>query len=155
MEQVEVVFGTNQIVFRLGTTEVFARLIDGEFPQYDLVIPKSSETTVDIERTRFESLVRMAAIFRETELRAVRMTLGGGNLRLDSELANVGSASVSMDVDMRGPGGQALFNPDYILEFLRVTPAETLRLEFSDENSPGKFVPEEEFLYIVMPITGA
>ncbi|MEZ5987711.1 MAG: hypothetical protein R3F30_01005 [Planctomycetota bacterium] len=55
---------------------------------------------------------------------------------------------------MQGPGGTIIFNPNFITDALKVSETDPVRFEYQDGNSPGKFVLGEQFLYILMPITG-
>jgi DNA polymerase-3 subunit beta len=153
-QAVELRWSPSQMAISFGPTVVQARLIDGEFPQFDAVIPRSAKTTVELNRAEFERAVRKAAILAPTDVRAIKVLLDGAQMSLSSEVANLGSAQVTLEIDSKGPGGSSLYNPDYLLDFLRTTDVETLPFHFSDDNTPGKFMPEEEFIYIVMPITG-
>jgi DNA polymerase-3 subunit beta len=154
-DAVAIRFGPSHISFSFGLSEVHARLIDGEFPQFDGVVPRTSETTAEFNRALFESSTRKAAILAGQDSRAVRFTLDASTLRLSSEVANVGTAEITMEADVKGPGGTDLYNPDYLLEFLKVTPIETLLFHFTDESSPCKFTVGEDYQYVIMPITGA
>ena len=64
-------------------------------------------------------------------------------------------ADVSMDVDVKGAGGSIGFNPDYVLEALKVADLETVRLDMTDEETPAKFTLGESFTYVLMPISSA
>ena len=66
-----------------------------------------------------------------------------------------GRADVTIDAVVKGAGGSINFNPDYILEALRVSQLEQVRLDMSDDSMPAKFTLGESFTYVVMPISGA
>ena len=60
-----------------------------------------------------------------------------------------------MDVDIKGAGGAIAFNPDYVLEALKVTDQDTVRLDMTDDETPAKFTLGESFTYVLMPISSA
>jgi DNA polymerase III sliding clamp (beta) subunit (PCNA family) len=84
----------------------------------------------------------------------VRFEVQESALRLTAESNSRGRADVSMDITKKGAGGSINFNPDYILEALRVCNLDSVRLDMSDDSMPAKFTLGESFTYIVMPISG-
>ncbi len=67
----------------------------------------------------------------------------------------MGRADVSIDMDMKGPGGAISFNPDYLLDALKVCDIENLRVDMTDESTPAKFTLGESYSYVLMPISGS
>jgi DNA polymerase III sliding clamp (beta) subunit (PCNA family) len=74
---------------------------------------------------------------------------------MTAESSARGRADVVVDAVVKGSGGSINFNPDFILEALRVCQLETIRLDMSDDSMPAKFTLGESFTYVVMPISGA
>ena len=91
---------------------------------------------------------------RTDETSVGRFEVKDNNLRLTAESNSRGRADVHMDVAAKGAGGSINFNPDYILEALRVCDLDTVRLDMSDDSMPAKFTLGESFTYVVMPISG-
>ncbi|MAE75295.1 MAG: DNA polymerase III subunit beta [Planctomycetes bacterium] len=145
---------TNAVTFTIPSASISVRRLAGQFPDYDNVIPRETANTVEFERGAFEANLRRTAVTTDDLNPAVRITFEGSQARFESEATGIGSAKTVMDVNLSGPGGSIVFNPHFLADVLRISDAETLRLEFEDSSAPGKFVLAEEFVYIVMPITG-
>ena len=146
-------FYENEIGMQAGNAEVFARLIDGEFPKYEAVIPKSCSEHVEADADLLSRKLRLVANVTGAEARAVRLQIKQGELALAGHSAGRGEAHAEMEVEYKGDEAEIAFNPDYVLEGLKHCERETVALEFNDRLSPGKFSLGESYTYIVMPIT--
>lgn len=147
--------GDKQIVFNTGKMQLVSQLLETRFPDYEGVLPKAADTSVEIQRSVLESALRRAAILCSAELRMVRFEVGEQSLRMTAESSARGRADVVIDCAVKGAGGSINFNPDYILEALRVCQLDQIRLDMSDDSMPAKFTLGESFTYVVMPISGA
>ncbi|HEX5052600.1 MAG TPA: DNA polymerase III subunit beta [Planctomycetota bacterium] len=154
-ESLQVEVGDKQIVFSTGRMQLVSQLLDTRFPDYEGVLPKAAETTVEVPKEVLESALRRAAILASSEMRMVRFEVGEKSLRMTAESSTRGRADVVVDADVKGAGGSINFNPDYILEALRVCQQDQIRLDMSDDSMPAKFTLGESFTYVVMPISGA
>jgi DNA polymerase-3 subunit beta len=153
LEQVRVHFGDNQFGLKTDRAEVFARLIDGEFPRYTAVIPPSTENTVEADAAVLIQKLRLVANVTSTDTRAVRLSLKKGELTVFGRSAATGEATAQMAVEFDGQPGDIAFNPDYLVDGLKNCELETVRHEYNERTSPGKFTLGENYIYIVMPIT--
>lgn len=147
--------GEKQVVFTTGQMQLVSQLLDTRFPDYEGVMPKAAETTVEVQKAVLEGALRRAAILCAAEMRMVRFEVGEQALRMTAESSARGRADVSIDAVVKGAGGSINFNPDYILEALRQCDLEEVRLDMSDDSMPAKFTLGESFTYVVMPISGA
>jgi DNA polymerase III subunit beta len=154
-EPLRIEVGDKQIVFATGKAQLVSQLLETRFPDYEGVLPKSADTTVEIQRAVLEGALRRTAILCSAEMRMVRFEVGEQSLRMTADSSARGRADVSIDAVVRGSGGSINFNPDYILEALRVCQLDTVRLDMSDDSMPAKFTLGESFTYVVMPISGA
>lgn len=153
-DDVELAVGDKQLQFTFGRVNLSSQLLESRFPDYEGVIPKAADSSVAINRPLLESCLRRAAILCSDDLRMVRFQVGDSTLRMTAESSTRGRAEVEMDVKLKGAGGAINFNPDYILEALRVSDLEEIRLDMSDDSMPAKFSLGEAFTYVVMPISG-
>jgi len=153
LAQVRLSFVDNTIGFKTPEAEVFARLIDGEFPRYSAVIPKESVHRIEADADLFARKLRLVANVTGEEARAVRLTAGAGALELSGASAGRGEAHARMEVDFKGESAEIAFNPDYVLDGIKNCESGVLRLEFNEKTSPGKFTLGENYIYVVMPIT--
>ena len=152
-ELVKVQFGENQFCLKTSKAEVFARLIDGEFPRYQAVIPASTENSLQADTDLFMKKLRLVANVTSPDTRAVRLSVGKEELTIFGRSAATGEATAQMPIEFSGNPGDIAFNPDYLLDGLKNCETETVMLEFNDRTSPGKFTLGENYTYIVMPIT--
>ena len=152
-ERVFIHFGENQIGLKTEKAEIFARLIDGEFPRYSAVIPSSSENVVEADADMLGKKLRLVSNVTSQDMRAVRLSVEKGQMTIFGRSAAAGEATAQMEVDFKGKPGDIAFNPDYMIEGLKSCELETVRLEFNEKTSPGKFTLGENYIYIVMPIT--
>ena len=83
------------------------------------------------------------------------MNFSSHSLEMTAESSDVGRADQVMDVDVKGAGGVLSFNPDFLLEALKVTDLDVVRLDMSDDSTPAKMSLGESFTYILMPISGS
>ena len=147
--------GTNQIGFREDSVTLVSRLLDNRFPDYEAVIPKASETTVEIDRAMLERNLRKVAILSRGEVRMVRFDFSGSGLQLSAESSGVGRGEITMDADVKGAGGVISFNPDYLLDALKVADREVVRIDMVDETTPARITMGEAYTYVLMPISGS
>jgi DNA polymerase-3 subunit beta len=154
-EELHITFTANQVGFGLGNIALTSQLLECSFPDYEVVIPKAAETSCEINRDLLERNVRKVAVLSSGDLRVVHLNFSSQSLELSAESAGVGRADQVMDVDVKGAGGVLSFNPDFLLEALKVCDLDTVRLDMSDDSTPAKMTLGESFTYILMPISGS
>lgn len=153
LDQIQLSLGENQVGLKTKNAEIFARLIDGEFPRYAAVVPGESTNVVEADRDLFGKKLRLVANVTGDEARAVRLNLSKNQLELFGQSAGRGEARAHMEVDFKGKSAEIAFNPDYVIDGLKNCETDTVRLEFNEKTSPGKFSLGENYVYVVMPIT--
>lgn len=153
LDQVRLSFGENQIGLKTKKAEIFARLIDGEFPRYAAVIPRESKNAVEADTQMLMRKLRLVANVTGVEARAVRLRLKKGEIELFGQSVGRGEAHARLEADFSGDSAEIAFNPDYVLDGLKNCEDMHVRLEFNERTSPGKFKLGENYMYIVMPIT--
>jgi DNA polymerase-3 subunit beta len=153
LEQVQLHLGENQVGLKTRNAEIFARLIDGEFPRYAAVIPRETQNYVEADAETLSRKLRLVANVTGVEARAVKLKLERDQLELHGHSAGRGEARARMDVSFKGSSAEIAFNPDYLLDGLKNCEGGLVKLEFNEKTSPGKFTLGESHVYIVMPIT--
>jgi len=155
-EEVQVSVTPSQIAIRTGKAQVFVRLLEGEFPKYAAVLPQDCPHGAEFDRAKIQQKLQLVANLTGDDSRSVRWTFQEDSIQLSASAAGRGEAKAELEarVKLKGaPSAQVSFNPDYILEGLKASDAETVRLEFADKDKPGKFLLGENYVYVVMPIT--
>ena len=153
LEQVQIHFGESQFGLKTGKAEVFARMIDGEFPRYTAVIPASTENVVKADTHMLSQKLKLVANVTSPETRAVKISLEKGRMTIFGKSTATGTATAQLLVEFSGKNGDIAFNPDYLLDGLKNCETDTVSLEYNERTSPGKFTLGENYIYIVMPIT--
>ena len=154
-EPLRISISSNQIRFALDGTELISQLLDNRFPEYEQVIPKAADSTIEIEREPLEKNLRRVAILSSGEVRMVRFKFEGSEVKLSAESSGIGRADLSMGIELNGPGGSISFNPDFLLDALKVSDRELVRIDMTDDSTPAKFTLGDSYTYILMPISGS
>jgi DNA polymerase III subunit beta len=150
----ELGFAENSAVFRKVGLSMVMRLIDGQFPEYQRVIPKDSEKQVLLHRQRFTDSLKRMALLSPEKSNAVAMALSENLLRVSVNNPEQGEAKDDLEVAYRGAALSVGFNARYILDVLSVLDSDEVSLGLGDEHAPGVFhAPgDKSFLAIVMPM---
>ncbi|HVX83586.1 MAG TPA: DNA polymerase III subunit beta [Phycisphaerae bacterium] len=134
------------------TATMSTSLVEGTFPPYADVIPKDSDKKVTLNRDRFFSAVRRAALLTNEESKGVRLAFSGGMLSIQSRAPEMGEAKIDLPVEYGGEALEIGFNPTYLLDALKVADQETVTFEMKTPNKPGLLRSGPGFLYVVMPV---
>tara|TARA_B110000263_G_scaffold232266_1_gene228187 strand:- start:456 stop:1589 length:1134 start_codon:yes stop_codon:yes gene_type:complete len=151
-DTLSVFFLQNQVGFKVGNLESFGRVLDGEFPNYENVIPKGGKHVIKAHRESLSKKLRLASHFTQDSSAVVRMAISPDKLEVTAELQGTGKASATMEVDYVGEGFSASFNPGFILEGLKASHTEQIELLMDDPTRPAKFILGENYEYVVMPL---
>lgn len=144
----------SQILFKVGDITLVSRLIEGQFPNYERVIPAEHDKLLTIPTEHLlQSLKRIVIVARENSNKAILRTVDG-NLVVTAESGSVGKAYEEVDIIKEGDEVEMAFNVRYLLDVLAVMDTEAIELELSGSLSPGliRGHMEEDYLYVVMPM---
>lgn len=149
--------GQNQALFRTNTITLTTRLIEGQFPAYERVIPSSCSRRLTLPRTEFEAVIRRARIVARSSASGpnrVVLATHGESLIVTAEAGDVGTAREELEVVREGADIEIAFNPDYLLDVAEVSPGEGLYLEMNEPLTPAVMRPVEDRSYqvIIMPM---
>lgn len=151
----KIIIGSDQLAFKYGDTYLVSRLIQGQFPDYRQVIPKSSETKITIDAQAFLAAIERAAVIASQSANIVKIETKAGSLHIMAQAPDVGSVDEVLEVETKGKEkGMVAFNVRLLADALKVMDTEKVVLELGEALSPGLLRPKEgtEFVYIVMPI---
>jgi DNA polymerase III subunit beta len=154
---VEVSKDDSHLFFSIGERILIARLLTGQFPNYEAVLPKETPRVVELEKEIFGSALRRVALLADERSHAIRLQLDKGRLDLSSTSGEYGEAQESIDADYQQEAMEIGFNYQYLLDFLGVLgDSAKIRLELQDEQSAGQLRPVGEessrYRYVVMPM---
>ena len=134
------------------TSAMSTALVEGTFPPYNDVIPKDSDKKVVLDRDRFQSAVRRAALLTNEESKGVRLHFSTNSLAISSRAPEMGEAKIDLPVEYTGETIEIGFNPIYLLDALKVADTQQVTFEMKTSNKPGLLKAGPGFLYVVMPV---
>jgi DNA polymerase-3 subunit beta len=156
-ELIRIALSANEAMFQTGRALIYSKLVEGRFPPYRDIIPKKPGVSLQIPVAEFLSRVRQAAIMTDDETKRVEFKFEAGQVTLQAQGgADNGSGEVKLELpDYKGGEVEIAFNPQYLIDMLRAVDNEpTLKLEMTDGQKPAVFRLGEDYLYLVMPLTG-
>jgi len=146
----------NHLFFSAGDRRLVSRVLAGQFPNYEMVIPRDNDKLITASSRAFGDAIRRAAVMSDEKLRAVRVAAAAGTMELTASSAEAGEARETITVEFGGPNVEIGFNPQYLLDFLAVCGSESVELVLRDSDTQGMLRPaaggEFEYRYVVMPM---
>src|SRR5688572_21702289 len=148
--------GENHLFFTLGDRLLISRMIDGQFPAFERVIPKNNDKHVEFDRDRLTAAVKRVALLSNERSRAVKVQIDKGKVEIASSSPEFGEAKEVLMVDYAAAPVTICFNAQYVLDFLGVVETDTVSLDFKDEMSQAVLKPVGadgyEYTYVIMPM---
>ena len=143
--------------FKMGKSLMVIRLIDGEFPEYEQVIPKENDKKVLMEKERICSSLRRVSTMATDRVEGIKFSLKKNILELSSYHQDFGDAREEVEVFYEGPSLQIGFNARYLIEALNAIDAHEVLMELKDEGGPGILKPSSppqssSQICIIMPM---
>jgi DNA polymerase-3 subunit beta len=154
----------NQIHFGFANTEITSRLIEGQFPDYQRIIPPAAKTNVVLSTTDFLRATRAAAVFARDNSNIVRLEctpskddaeLALGSVLVKSTSAEMGDNEGHLDASIQGEETQIAFNGRYLRDALEAIESQQVSLQITGPSSPGILRPVGEpngYLHVIMPM---
>lgn len=154
-EPAQITISKNQILFTTGNTEISSRLIEGNFPDYERIIPPSEKGVVKVSKSEMVLAVKRAGIFaREVDNNNVKMRVEDSSITITTEETEIGSGSDTISAEVTGEGELVALNASYLLDVLQVLSGEDIIIKVGEALSPVKFMEEKSdaFVHIIMPL---
>ena len=148
--------GENHLFFRRRGRMLISRMIDGQFPAYERVIPKGNDKHIEFERDRLTNAVKRVALLSNERSRAVKFQLDKGKVEVTSSSPEFGEAKETLPVDYNDGSMQICFNAQYVMDFLGAVDTDNVALELKDEVSQAVMKPVGtegyDYTYVIMPM---
>ncbi len=148
--------GENHLFFDIGGRLLISRMIDGQFPAFERVIPKGNDKRVEFDRDRLTNAVKRVALLSNERSRAVKFQMDKGKVEIASSSPEFGEAKEVLMVDYAAAPVTICFNAQYVLDFLSVVETDSVGLEFKDEMSQAVRKPigaeGYDYTYVIMPM---
>jgi DNA polymerase-3 subunit beta len=161
-EKVKINFNDRRAAFQIATDKessglvdsvyLYSKVVEGNYPNYQQVIPKETHQRIKLERELFLQCVHRAALVCSEKSNSVKIKLSSNLLEITAQSPDFGEAHESMAIGYSGPELQVAFNPGFVMDPLRALTKDEVFFEVKDEVSPGVFKTLESFICVIMPV---
>lgn len=153
--EIELGKGGNHLGFRSVNQEVYTRLIEGTYPNYEQVIPKDNDKVARVDKEAMEATVRRMAVLASDQTHRIKMSFESDRVHLDVMTPDLGEAHDELELDYEGEALRIGFNAHYLIEVLRNMPDGDVKVAFKTAERAATIVPadsELDYLCLVMPL---
>ena len=157
-EEMVIYFNGTHGFFKMGKSLTVIRLIDGEFPEYEQVIPKGNDKKLVMAKERMISSLKRVSTMASERMEGVKFSVQGNSVEMSSTHQDFGDAKEEVEVVYEGTPLQVGFNARYLIEAFNVIDTEEVLMELKDEGSPGILRPSSSTpgfsnqISIIMPM---
>ena len=156
-EEVEIARSENHLGFRSASTQIFTRLIEGPYPNYEQVIPRENDKSATADKAAFSAALRRMSIVASDQTHRIRMAFANGSCKLSVQTPDLGEAQEEITVSYEGDPLEIGFNASYLLEILKYIPTDEVRMTFKAPERAATCEPvgwddPASYLALVMPL---
>jgi DNA polymerase-3 subunit beta len=156
-ETVEIARSENHLGFRTSATQIFTRLIEGPYPNYEQVIPRENDKVATADRSALTAALRRMSIVASDQTHRIRMAFANGSCKLSVQTPDLGEAQEELNVSYEGDPLEIGFNAAYLLEILKYIPTDEVRMTFKAPERAATCEPvgwndPASYLALVMPL---
>jgi DNA polymerase-3 subunit beta len=153
-EKVKILISDTQISFQFSEITIISRLIEGQFPNYNQVIPNNLNTKIEVNRQKLLKATKRASLFVKDNYNIIKISLENDKLVIESTGSQVGESYEELDISKEGENTEIAFNANYLIEVLKIIDNEEVLIELSGGLNPGviKKSESDEYIYVIMPV---
>ncbi len=156
-EEVEIARSENHLGFRTAKTQVYTRLIEGPYPNYEQVIPRENDKAMTADKAALGAALRRMSIVASDQTHRIRMAFANGTCKLSVQTPDLGEAQEELTVSYEGDPLEIGFNASYLLEILKYMPTDEVRMTFKAPERAATCEPvgwddPASYLTLVMPL---
>jgi DNA polymerase-3 subunit beta len=148
----KIYFGENQIFCDAGNVRLVSRLIEGEFPNYEQVIPKEVKDKFVVPKNTFLGAIKRVALFTNPDSMVVKVELSRDKAIISKSAPHLGEAQVEIAAEYKGKEMAVGFNPDYLIDALKNIDQESISFELAEADKPGAIRIGTDYVYVVLPM---
>ena len=146
----------NHLFFDLGKRLLVSRMLTGQFPNYEAVLPRNNDRTFAVDREEITAAIRRVAILSDERSRTVKVAVATGSLEITASHSDLGEAHETIEIDYNKEDLQVGFNYQYLLDFLTTADEAQVNFEFKDSESAAQLrsmpATDYNYRYVVMPM---
>jgi DNA polymerase III subunit beta len=146
----------NHLFFDLGNRLLVSRMLTGQFPNFEAVLPRNNDRTFAVDREEITAAIRRVAILSDERSRTVKVAVASGSLEITASHSDLGEAHETIEIEYNKEDLQVGFNYQYLLDFLTTADETQVNFEFKDSESAAQLrsIPSTDYnyRYVVMPM---
>ena len=144
----------HQLVFVLEDLELVSRLVQGDFPPFQKIIPEETATKVYLDRTELTQAIKIVSVFARESANVVKFSLKTNSIELSANAPQLGQNKVDVDARIEGAPLDIAFNFKFISDFLNICTGDEVLIELNEPLSSAIFrdQADPEFTHIIMPV---
>jgi DNA polymerase III subunit beta len=154
--EIEFALDESHLFFRAGERLLISRMLTGQFPNYEAVLPRDNNRKVVIERGEMSDAVKRVAQLADTRSHAVKLSVSTEGIEISASSPEYGEAKETIEKEYKGEPLAIGFNAQYMIDFLAAAPEGPISLELKDEQSAGQMRPLADeayrYRYVIMPM---
>ncbi len=152
--EIKICLSENQILFEFQSINIISRLINGNYPDYEQIIPKNHKTEVIIDKGELIRAVKAAALFTKTGINDLILLFKNNLVSVSSSSGQSGETNINLKAEIKGDDNEIIINYRYLLDGLNNLEGEDIIINLIDPQTPCllRSKKEENYLYIIMPI---
>ena len=156
--QISISEASNQILFNLENIQVVSQLIQGQFPDYEKLIPNSSSTQSLVDRKAFMESIKAASIFARDGSGIIKLIMDKSSKKISilSNAEEIGDLENDIDADINGDESKVAFNSRFLQDVVGVLGSDVIKIDSSSPSSPGVFTEKSDgnsnYRHVIMPM---
>jgi len=153
-EMVEIIVSKNQVLFHVGEIKVISRLIEGQFPNYQQIIPKNSKTQTYFNINELALALKRINIFAKENNNKIIFRVHKNEVVITTDTTQYGEGEIRLKVKVDGGDNEVALNSQYLLDVLGNLTEDEVMLEMGEKTTPVIIRPvkSSDYLHIIMPL---
>ena len=145
---------SHQLIFVLPDMELVSRLIEGDFPDYQRIVPESYATTIHLDKNEFSQAIKIASVFARESANVVKLSVKASSLEVSANATQVGQNKATVDANVTGDPLEIAFNYKFISDYISICQGDELIIELNEPLTPALFHDSKDphLTHIIMPV---
>ena len=145
---------SHQLVFVMPDLELVTRLIEGDFPDFQRIIPESFVTKVHLDKNEFSQAIKIASVFARESANVVKLSIKSSSVEVSANATQVGKNIATVDAKVEGEPLEIAFNYKFISDYISICQGDELTIELNEPLTPGFFHDSKDphLTHIIMPV---
>lgn len=144
----------HQLIFVLEDLELVSRLIEGDYPDYQRIIPESFATKIHLDKNELSQAIKIASVFARESANVVKLSVKNSSVDVSANATQIGANKATVDAKVDGEPLEIAFNYKFISDFISACRGNEITIELNEPLTPGLFrdVADPNFTHIIMPV---